>query len=121
MNNTQSPAMTATASNNQLRLWLLACAALAFCMIVLGGVTRLTNSGLSIVEWKPVSSILPRFAGVEWDEDFSKYPQYPELQKVKLSMKLDEFKGIDRLEYWHRVLGRVIGIVSFVPLVLFSW
>ncbi len=121
MNNTQSPAMTATASNNQLRLWLLACAALVFCMIVLGGVTRLTNSGLSIVEWKPVSGILPPFTAEAWDAEFSKYQQYPEFQKVNHRMTLDEFKGIFWLEYWHRVLGRVIGIVFFVPLVLFAW
>ncbi|MBI3918781.1 MAG: COX15/CtaA family protein [Betaproteobacteria bacterium] len=99
--------------------WLLACSALVFAMVVLGGVTRLTHSGLSIVEWQPLVGAIPPLTEHDWSELFEKYRQTPEYQKVNLGMTLAGFKGIFWLEYFHRLLGRLIGIVFFVPLLYF--
>lgn len=99
--------------------WLLACCALVFAMVVLGGVTRLTRSGLSIVEWQPLVGTIPPLTEGDWIGLFEKYKQTPEYQKVNLGMTLAGFKGIFWLEYFHRLLGRLIGIVFFVPLLYF--
>lgn len=98
--------------------WLFACCALVFAMVVLGGVTRLTRSGLSIVEWQPISGILPPLSQEAWLDLFEKYRHSPEYQKVNAGMSLDDFKGIFWLEYYHRLLGRIIGLAFFVP---FAW
>jgi cytochrome c oxidase assembly protein subunit 15 len=103
----------------QIALWLFICSAMVFAILVVGGVTRLTHSGLSIVEWKPIVGIIPPLNQVEWDETFDKYKKTPEYQKVNHQMSLDEFKGIFFWEYWHRVLGRLIGVVFFLPFVYF--
>jgi cytochrome c oxidase assembly protein subunit 15 len=108
-----------TTVRQQIALWLFICSAMVFCILVVGGVTRLTHSGLSIVEWKPIVGIIPPLNQTEWDETFDKYKQTPEYQKVNHQMSLDEFKGIFFWEYWHRVLGRLIGVVFFVPFVYF--
>lgn len=108
-----------TRVRRQLALWLFVCSAMVFLILVVGGVTRLTHSGLSIVEWKPIVGIVPPLNQGEWDETFDKYKQTPEYQKVNHQMSLDEFKGIFFWEYWHRVLGRLIGIVFFLPFVYF--
>ncbi len=100
--------------------WLVVVAFLVFCMVVLGGVTRLTNSGLSMVEWKPVTGWLPPLSEQAWMDEFEKYKAFPEYQKINKGMSLDEFKGIFAFEYAHRVLGRIIGLAFFVPLVLFA-
>jgi cytochrome c oxidase assembly protein subunit 15 len=89
-------------------------------MIVVGGVTRLTHSGLSITEWQPIVGTLPPLDAADWDEAFAKYQQTPEYQQVNKGMALDDFKGIFWWEYWHRLLGRLIGVAFFVPLVWFA-
>ena len=100
--------------------WLLICCALVFAMVVLGGVTRLTGSGLSMVDWKPVTGILPPLSDAEWQETFEMYQQSPEFQKVNVHMDVAAFKGIFWLEYLHRLLGRLIGVVFIVPFVIFA-
>lgn len=88
-------------------------------MIILGGVTRLTESGLSMVEWKPVTGILPPLNEAEWNEEFDRYKAFPEYQKVNRGMSLDDFKTIFYFEYGHRLLGRIIGLLFFVPFLYF--
>ncbi len=100
-------------------IWLLACCALVFAMVVVGGVTRLTESGLSIVEWQPIVGTVPPITEEDWNELFEKYHQTPQYKKVNLGMSLDEFKGIFWWEYFHRLLGRVIGIAFFIPFLYF--
>src|SRR5512143_3309820 len=94
-------------SRRQIAVWLLICCALLFAMVVVGGVTRLTHSGLSIVEWQPLVGTLPPLNQAQWEEVFQKYQQTPEYQKVNRGMGLEEFKGIFWLEYAHRLLGRL--------------
>ena len=89
-------------------------------ILVVGGVTRLTHSGLSIVEWQPIVGVIPPLDQAQWEETFAKYKKTPEFEKVNHQMTLDEFKGIFYWEYWHRVLGRLIGLVFLVPF-LFFW
>jgi cytochrome c oxidase assembly protein subunit 15 len=105
--------------NRQIALWLLFCAGVIFSMILLGGVTRLTNSGLSMVEWKPLMGIIPPITDVEWQETFDKYQQFPEYQKVNQGMNVDEFKSIFMFEYLHRILGRLIGVLFLLPFLFF--
>ena len=115
--------MTLTEQNRydrQVATWLLFCAAVVLGMIVLGGVTRLTNSGLSMVEWRPLMGIIPPLSEQAWQETFDKYRLYPEYQKVNRGMSLDAFKSIFMYEYLHRVLGRLIGVLFFIPLVYFA-
>lgn len=102
-----------------MALWLGLCAALVFAMVVLGGITRLTGSGLSMVEWDPIFGIIPPLNQTEWEEVFAKYRASPEYRLVNRGMDLAGFKRIYYVEYAHRVLGRVIGIVFLLPLVWF--
>ena len=99
--------------------WLLVCCALVFAMVVLGGVTRLTGSGLSMVNWKPVSGVLPPFSQAAWGREFEHYRDSPEYAYVNRGMSLDEFKGIFWFEYAHRLLGRLIGVVFLIPFLYF--
>ena len=99
--------------------WLALSAAMVFVMIVIGGVTRLTESGLSIVEWQPLMGALPPLSEAHWQQLFDKYRQFPEYQKVNLGMTLAEFKGIFWLEYIHRLWGRLIGLVFALPALYF--
>ncbi|MCX7173316.1 MAG: COX15/CtaA family protein [Proteobacteria bacterium] len=108
-----------SSTRRQIAIWLIACCAMVFATLVVGGVTRLTHSGLSIVEWQPIVGTLPPLNQAEWEATFDKYKQTPEYQKVNDRMELDEFKGIFWWEYWHRVLGRSIGLVFFVPFLYF--
>src|SRR5450631_4015493 len=101
-------------------LWLLACCALVFALIVVGGVTRLTHSGLSITEWQPIVGTLPPLSAADWNDAFAKYQATPEYAQVNKGMLLKDFKGIFWWEYFHRLLGRAIGVVFFVPLVWFA-
>jgi cytochrome c oxidase assembly protein subunit 15 len=103
----------------QVAIWLLVCAATVFGMIVLGGVTRLTNSGLSIVEWQPLLGIFPPINETQWLEVFEKYKTFPEYRKINAGMSLAEFKFIFYFEYFHRLLGRLIGLIFLLPLVFF--
>jgi len=105
----------------RIAAWLIAVCALAFAIVVLGGVTRLTRSGLSIVEWQPIVGTLPPLTSADWEAHFLKYQQTPEYRQVNPGMDLEGFKGIFWLEYFHRLLGRLIGIAFFAPLLYFLW
>ena len=102
-------------------VWLLVCCFLVFAMVVLGGVTRLTGSGLSMVRWAPLSGAIPPITAAAWKAEFSHYQQSPEFQKVNHQMTVNEFKTIFYVEYFHRLLGRVIGLVFLVPFLVFLW
>ena len=104
-----------------LRIWLLAVAALVFAMVVVGGATRLTESGLSITEWQPVTGVLPPLATAEWQSEFDKYKAIPQYRALNPGMTLAQFKQIYWWEWAHRLLGRVIGAVVFLPLLWFQW
>jgi cytochrome c oxidase assembly protein subunit 15 len=108
------------AANRPVATWLFACAALVFAMVVVGGVTRLTHSGLSIVEWQPIVGTLPPLTDTQWEETFAKYRATPEFRLVNHAMTLAEFKGIFWWEYFHRLLGRAIGVVFLAPLLWFA-
>jgi cytochrome c oxidase assembly protein subunit 15 len=111
----------APGARRAVAVWLLVCAALVFAMVVVGGVTRLTHSGLSIVEWQPIVGTLPPLTDAQWQETFAKYQQTPEYKLVNKGMSLDAFKGIFWWEYFHRLLGRLIGLVFAVPLAWFAF
>lgn len=98
--------------------WLLTCCGLVFAMVVLGGFTRLTGSGLSMVDWRPITGWLPPLTAEDWAATFDMYKASPQYQKVNDWMDVDAFKGIFWLEYLHRVLGRLIGIAFIAP---FAW
>jgi heme a synthase len=99
--------------------WLFLCCGLIFLMVVVGGVTRLTLSGLSITEWKPIIGVVPPFSSADWATEFAKYQQIPEYRAVHFAMTLDEFKSIYFWEYSHRLLGRLISVVFIVPFIWF--
>ncbi len=90
-------------------------------MVVLGGVTRLTGSGLSMVQWEPIMGILPPLNQTEWEETFRLYQQFPEYKLKNFAMTLGEFKSIFWFEYAHRVLGRSIGVIFFLPMLYFMF
>lgn len=103
-----------------LAWWLLACALVIYAMILLGGVTRLTGSGLSMVEWRPLMGVVPPLGEAAWQAVFDKYRQFPEYQQINRGMNLEQFKTIFMYEYLHRVLGRLIGLLFAVPLAYFA-
>ena len=105
--------------DRQVAYWLLLCAVVIFGMILLGGVTRLTDSGLSMVDWKPIKGIIPPITQADWQAMFAKYQQFPEYQKTNFTMTLEEFKPIFMYEYLHRMLGRFIGIIFVLPFLFF--
>ncbi len=109
----------AVARPRAVAAWLLACCVLVFAMVVVGGVTRLTHSGLSITEWQPIVGTLPPLSAEDWQQAFDKYKLTPEFRQVNHAMSLDEFKGIFWWEYVHRLLGRAIGVVFLVPFLWF--
>jgi cytochrome c oxidase assembly protein subunit 15 len=100
--------------------WLYFCCAMIFAMMVIGGVTRLTESGLSITEWQPVAGAIPPLTEQAWQEEFGKYQRIPEYRLRNTGMTLAEFKTIFWWEYVHRLWGRLIGVAYFVPLVWFA-
>ena len=118
MNNTD-PATRHTTQDRRIALWLFICCAMVFSMVILGGVTRLTGSGLSMVEWDPIFGIVPPLDEQTWNETFDLYKQSPEYQKINIGMDLDGFKYIYWFEYTHRVLGRTIGTVFLLPFLFF--
>jgi len=123
MQSVVAPASTEKSSRSSDRAvaaWLLVCCALVFAMVVVGGITRLTHSGLSIVEWQPVAGALPPLDDAQWEEVFGKYRQTPEFRQVNPDMGLPEFKRIFWWEYFHRLLGRLIGAAFLLPLVWFA-
>ena len=107
-----------TGASRPIAYWLLVCCVLAFAIVVVGGVTRLTHSGLSITEWQPIVGTLPPMSQADWDAAFARYQATPEYSQVNKGMALDEFKAIFWWEYVHRLLGRLIGVVFLVP---FMW
>jgi cytochrome c oxidase assembly protein subunit 15 len=114
-------AALSTAEEKRLRpvaAWLCLCCALILLMVVVGGITRLTLSGLSITEWKPIIGIIPPLSPADWAAEFAKYQQTPEYRAVHYAMTLDEFKSIYFWEYAHRLLGRLIGVAFAAP---FAW
>jgi cytochrome c oxidase assembly protein subunit 15 len=114
--------MNTTAPENSRRaiaIWLLVVCALVFAMVVLGGVTRLTRSGLSIVEWQPLMGAIPPLTEAQWLTLFEKYKLTPEYQKVNVGMGLAGFQNIFWLEYFHRLLGRLIGLAYLLPFLYF--
>src|SRR5438477_6402648 len=113
------PAPAAMGEPRMVAGWLLVCCALVFALIVVGGVTRLTHSGLSITEWQPILGTLPPLSESQWNEAFAKYQVTPEYLQVNRGMSIDAFKGIFWMEYVHRLLGRLVGFAFIVPLVWF--
>ncbi len=115
----EAPSIAAV-DNSAIAAWLFVCCALVFAMVVVGGATRLTHSGLSIVEWQPIIGTVPPLTDGAWQETFAKYRLTPEYRLVNHAMTLAEFKGIFWVEYFHRLLGRAIGVVFLVPLLWFA-
>lgn len=109
----------ASADRRMVAAWLFICAAFAFATVVVGGITRLTESGLSIVEWQPIVGALPPLQQSDWEALFAKYRETPQYQKVFLEIGLEGFKRIFWWEYVHRLLGRVIGLVFLLPYLYF--
>jgi cytochrome c oxidase assembly protein subunit 15 len=101
-------------------IWLFAVAALVAAMVVVGGATRLTGSGLSITEWKPIKGVIPPLNLPEWQAEFARYQAIPQYRLLNRGMSLSEFQGIYWWEWSHRLLGRLIGVVFFVPFVWFA-
>ena len=108
-----------TKQQKYVTTWLYSGIILIALMVIIGGITRLTQSGLSMVDWKPIHGAIPPLNEAEWQEEFAKYKQFPEYQKINKGMELSEFKMIFFWEYLHRLLGRVIGLVFFIPFVIF--
>jgi len=112
---------TAVARRPLVRAWLTAVAGLMLLTLVVGGATRLTESGLSIVEWKPVTGIFPPVSADAWQAEFGKYRQIPQYRELNRGMSLDEFKTIYWWEWTHRLLARLVGAAFLLPFVLFLW
>ena len=100
-------------------IWLFVSAAMVFAMVVIGGITRLTGSGLSITEWKPIMGAIPPLNAADWNEAFEKYRTIPQYAQVNAGMSLSEFQGIFWWEWLHRLFGRLIGVVFALPFFAF--
>lgn len=100
-------------------IWLFVVAAMIAGMVLLGGLTRLTHSGLSMVQWHPISGVVPPLNKTAWQAEFHAYQQYPEYRDINEGMTLTQFKGIFWLEYFHRLFGRTIGLVFLLPFLWF--
>src|SRR5712672_298484 len=109
------------AGNGPVRWWLIAVAVLIATMVLVGGATRLTESGLSIVEWKPVTGTLPPLSEAQWTQAFEAYKTIPQYRELNAGMSLGEFKTIFWWEWSHRLLGRIIGVAYLLPFVWFLW
>ena len=121
----QKPAMKAAQKfgNSQVAvgLWLLAIAAIIVAMVIIGGLTRLTGSGLSITEWDPIMGAIPPLHDAQWAEAFARYQRIPQYVLENRGMTLEAFQGIFWWEWTHRFLGRLLGVLFFVPFVWFAW
>jgi heme a synthase len=104
-----------------IAVWLIACAVLAGAVLVVGGITRLTHSGLSIAAWQPLSGIVPPLTHEAWENVFAQYRATPEYRLVNIGMDLDAFERIYWWEYLHRLLARLAGLLFLVPLLRFAW
>jgi cytochrome c oxidase assembly protein subunit 15 len=107
--------MNKSSSERFIVIWLTTIAFMVFAMVFIGGITRLTDSGLSMVEWKPLVGAIPPLSHSEWVIAFEKYKAFPEFQKINYEMSLSEFKSIFFWEYFHRLFGRLIGVAFFFP------
>lgn len=116
-----TPSSRTRASDRTLGRWLLVCSAMVFAMVVIGGITRLTHSGLSIAEWNPLMGAIPPLDEADWQAQFELYRATPQYRLENAGMTLAAFKTIFWWEYIHRLWGRLIGIVFLVPLVVFAW
>lgn len=105
--------------NKAIVVWLLSGCSLIFLMVVVGGITRLTNSGLSMVNWNLIMGVVPPLNEEQWLDTFEAYKQFPEYQLKNFHFTLDEFKSIFFWEYFHRLLGRLIGLVFIIPFIYF--
>lgn len=112
---------TAPGAERRVATWLLVCCALVFATVVLGGVTRLNHAGLSIVDWSPLRGVVPPLSEQAWREAFEHYRAYPEFRLLNPDMTLAHYRAIYWLEYAHRFLGRLIGLVFLVPFLYFAW
>ena len=110
---------TTPADPRPIALWLFGCCAMIFVMVVIGGITRLTWSGLSITEWQPVTGTLPPLSEAAWVAEFEKYRQIPQYKLINAGMSLGDFKTIYLWEYVHRLWGRLIGLVYLLPFLYF--
>lgn len=106
-------------SKRRIVIWLFSGCFLIFAMVVIGGITRLTGSGLSITEWNVIMGAIPPLNDAEWQEAFQKYQQIPQFQKINSHFVLDDFKAIFLWEYLHRLIGRLIGVVFIIPFLWF--
>ncbi len=111
----------ATPRPGAISSWLTFVAVLIFVMVIVGGITRLTESGLSMVRWEPISGIIPPLSEADWQREFDHYRATPQYQQVNTGMTLDDFKTIFFWEYIHRLLGRLIGLAFALPLLWFWW
>lgn len=109
------------ASSRTVAAWLFVCCVLLLLMVGVGGYTRLTGSGLSITEWKPVTGAIPPLSEEAWVAEMEKYRASPEFQKINSHFTVEEFKDIYWVEYLHRLLGRTIGFAFLIPLLWFLW
>jgi cytochrome c oxidase assembly protein subunit 15 len=123
----QSPALpapkapVAATGARAVGLWLWCVAGLVFAMVLVGGATRITESGLSIVEWKPVTGVIPPLGEADWQAEFAKYQTIPQYARLNRGMSLTQFKAIYWWEWGHRLLGRLIGVVFLLPFLWFLW
>ena len=109
------------AQKKNVVIWLAVVSILVYATVIIGGITRLTESGLSMVDWRPIAGILPPLTVDQWEAVFSQYKNTPQFVHVFPNITLSEFKGIFFWEYIHRVLGRLIGIAYGIPLLIFWW
>ena len=107
------------ATRRRLRIWLWAVAAATFAVLVVGGITRLTHSGLSMVDWQPLVGVVPPLNDAQWAESFERYQQFPEYRHLRGATTLADFKVIFFWEYLHRLLARLIGVIVLLPLLVF--
>jgi cytochrome c oxidase assembly protein subunit 15 len=107
------------ARQRTLAYWLLAMCVMVYIMVLIGGFTRLTYAGLSIVEWKPLTGWLPPLTAEQWEAAFADYQRFPEYREINAGMSLDDFRTIFLIEYFHRLWGRLIGVAFLVPFVIF--
>lgn len=108
-------------SSKYVGYWLLGTAGLIFGIVILGGLTRLTESGLSITEWKPITGALPPMSQADWEREFELYKDSPEFRHLNSNITLSEFKFIYFMEWTHRLMGRTIGLIYLLPAIYFIW
>lgn len=121
MNPTVSTVIREDVPTSAIRLWLFAVAAMVLAIVLVGGATRLTESGLSITQWQPVMGVVPPLTHAQWEIEFHRYQQIPQYRELNDGMSLAAFKSIFWWEWTHRLLGRLIGVVFLLPLLWFVW